>query len=71
LTTPLDPSFDRARISVLYLLGERGDAIETEARSREGQILAKALAHPDRGERAAALACEIRKIMRAMDDLSL
>jgi hypothetical protein len=67
----LDPAFDRARVAVLYLLGDRGEALEREARSREGEILAKALANPDRGERAAALAIEIRRIMRAMDDASL
>jgi hypothetical protein len=71
MAMPLDPSFDRARLAVLYLLGERGDGIEKEARTREGAILAKALSNPDRTQRAAALAGEIRRIMRAMNDLSL
>jgi hypothetical protein len=71
MAMPLHPSFDRARLAVLFLLGERGNGIENEARTREGAILAKALSNPDRARRAAALAGEIRRIVRAMDDLSL
>jgi hypothetical protein len=71
VVSPLDPDFDRARLAVLYLLGDRGEAIKREARSPEAKILARALSSPDRGERAAALAGEIRRIMRAMDDMSL
>jgi hypothetical protein len=69
--TSLDPGYDRARLAVLYLLGDRGDAIAREARTREGEALAEALSNSDRGERAAALAGEIRRITRAMDDMSL
>jgi hypothetical protein len=69
--TSLDPGFDRARLAVLYLLGDRGDAITSEARTREGETLARALANSDRSERAAALAGEIRRIVRAMGDMSL
>ncbi len=63
---PLDPDLDRARLAVLYLLGDRA-----EARSRDGEILTRALENPDRAVRAAALAGEIRRIMRAMDDMAL
>jgi hypothetical protein len=71
VTTPLDPALDRARLAVLYLLGDRGDAIAAEARSREGAVLAQALSSQDRAERAAVLAGEIRRIMRALDDMAL
>jgi hypothetical protein len=69
--TPLDPDFDRARLALLYVLGDKPDVIEREARSPEGTRLAQALANPDRAERAAVLAVEIRRIVRAIDDLCL
>jgi len=71
MAAPLDPDFDRARLAVLYLLGDRGEALEREARSQQGAALARALGNPDRSERAAALAAQMRRIMRAMDDMSL
>jgi hypothetical protein len=62
-----DPSLQRAFVATLYLLGERGAALDRFEMGPEARALVRALGHPDQEARALSLAREVAKIALALE----
>ncbi len=60
--------FERAFVATSYLLGARGDTLASIDLGAGAAVLVRALSSPEQATRAAALASEIARIGRTLDD---
>ncbi len=61
------PSLERAFVAILYLLGERGAALDRFVVGPDARTLVVALGHADQQARALSLAREVAKITLALE----
>ncbi len=62
-----DPLLERAFVATLYLLGERGAALDRFPLGPEARTLVRSLSHPEQEARALGLAREVAKIALALE----
>jgi hypothetical protein len=64
-----DPSFQTGFVAASYAAGVRGARLLDlfEHPCERAVLLERALAHPDRGERARALAAELTRLVHALE----